>query len=60
MVLGKARTFWDKEVFLDMTQEGGNPGHGCSELGNSLACGEQELTHCWTNKHWLVSSVDAN
>lgn len=24
--------------------QGGDPRHGCSELGNSLACGEQELT----------------
>uniref|UniRef100_A0A8D2N1J8 Transcription factor COE1 n=1 Tax=Zonotrichia albicollis TaxID=44394 RepID=A0A8D2N1J8_ZONAL len=24
--------------------QGGDPGHGCSELGNSLACGEQEFT----------------
>lgn len=24
--------------------QGGDPGHGCSELGDSLVCGEQELT----------------
>lgn len=48
--------------------QGGDPGHGCSELGNYLCqdlgdpgrVGSRNSPHCWTNKRWLVNSVDAN
>lgn len=45
---GARRWFWTGEggpgLRKGVLEQGDDPGDECSELGNSLACGEQELT----------------
>lgn len=55
---GHGKGILGKEVVLDRgrgswAREGDDPGHGCSELGNSLVCGEQELTPLLDKQVWV-------